>query len=72
MQDIQMNNLIPEINPEMKDIIDAMTQEQMAAKWRFAPIGDPMFVGEVGEYFTKRFKELGGMTVEISKRLGWW
>ncbi len=59
------------MNEEMKARIDRMSQEQMAAKWRFAPIGDPMFQGEVGDYFTERFKSLGGFTPEISKRVGW-
>lgn len=59
------------MNAEMKARIDSMSQEQMAAKWRFAPIGDPMFQGEAGDYFTERFKSIGGMTPAISKRLGW-
>jgi len=59
------------IDPEMEAKIDLMTQEEMCRAWRFAPPGDPMFQGETGEYFMKRFKERGGMTPEISKRLGW-
>jgi len=30
-----------------------------------------MFRGEAYEYFKKKFKEAGGMTVEISKEIGW-
>ena len=59
------------IDPKIKAKIDAMSQEELCKKWRFAPIGDPMFQGEEGEYFKKRLKEMGGMTPEISKRLGW-
>jgi len=52
--------------------IDAMDQLQMAARWRFAPVGDIIFsTPELAEHFEKRFKELGGMTPEISKKLGW-
>jgi hypothetical protein len=53
--------------------INNMTAEQMARLWRFAPAGHEYFVsGSVlNEHFKKRFKELGGMTPEISKRIGW-
>jgi hypothetical protein len=56
---------------EMKQRIDAMTREEMAHHWRFAPSGDPMFQGDTGEYFSKRFKELGGFSPAISKNIGW-
>lgn len=60
-----------EIPEELKRRIDSMTREQMAAKWRFAPVGDPLLQGEAGDYFTERFKKLGGMSPNISKRLMW-
>lgn len=56
---------------EMKQRIDAMTREEMARKWRFAPPGDPMFEGDTGEYFNKRFGQLGGFSTVISKDIGW-
>ena len=56
---------------ELKAKIDSMSRLDMARRWRFAPVGDPMFQGEVGDYFEKRFKELGGFTPEISKKIGW-
>ncbi len=56
---------------EMKKRIDNMTREEMASKWRFAPPGDPVFSGEAGEYFQKRFSELGGFSAKISKEIGW-
>lgn len=59
------------MTPEMKARIDAMSQEEMARRWRFAPVGDQMFQGEAGDYFRERFLALGGMTPEISKRMGW-
>ncbi len=56
-----------ELGKELKARIDALTQEEMARKWRYAPVGDPMFQGTAGRYFERRFKELGGFTPEISK-----
>lgn len=59
------------LSPEVKAEIDAMSRLEMASRWRFAPIGDTLFEGESGEYFDKRFKELGGFSPEISKKIGW-
>ena len=59
-----------EMTPELKAEIDNMTQEEMARHWRFDPSGSKYFMGEVGEYFSKVFKEKGGMTPAISKRIG--
>ena len=57
--------------PENKARIDAMTREQMAFHWRFAAVGDPLLQGVTGDYFSKVFGEMGGMSPEISKALGW-
>lgn len=57
-----------------KQKIDSMTHEQMARLWRFATVGQKYFDvrnSEIFNYFAKRFKELGGMTPEISKKIGW-
>jgi len=35
---------------EMKARIDEMSYVQLLTKWRHAPIGDPMFQGETGDY----------------------
>ncbi len=59
------------ISAEDKRMIDGMSQYQMARQVRFSPAGDPLMCGELGNYFMARFKELGGMTPEISKQLGW-
>lgn len=59
------------LTPELKAKIDGMTRVEMASRWRFAPIGDPLFQGESGVYFAQRFKELDGMSPEISKHIGW-
>lgn len=65
------------LTPEIKSKIDGMTYEQLLAKWRFTPIGDPMFQDESGQYFSNRMKELrsapGGNEayVAASKKIGW-
>ena len=58
------------LDDKMKTRIDGMSHEQMARAWRYAPGRDLRFQGAAGEYFTKRFKELGGMSPEISKVIG--
>lgn len=60
------------MDQKTKDKIDNLSHEEMARLWRFAPAGHKFFKeGEVHEYFKKRFAEFGGMTYEISKRIGW-
>ena len=56
-----------------EDKINNMTQFEMARLWRFAPSGHIYFDTNFPffELFETRFGELGGMTTEISKRLGW-
>jgi len=53
-----------------KEEIDAMSREEMARLWRFGSSSkcfrDPLF-----EYFQARFKELGGWSAELSKKIGW-
>lgn len=52
--------------------INNMPQVEMARLWRFAPSGHEYFDKTLPffEVFNKRFKDLGGFTPEISKRLG--
>lgn len=65
------------LTDELKAKIDAKTYEQLLDRWRNAPIGDPIFQGETGEYWGKRMKELrsqpGGDSkhVAASKSIGW-
>ena len=59
-----------ELTPERKERIDAMTQYEMCSMWRFAKTGNPMIMGETGDYFKDRlFRHFGGFTPEISKSL---
>lgn len=59
------------LTPEVKAEIDEMSHFRMAWLWRFAPVGSPYLIGEVGDYFVRRFLSLGGMTDDISKAIGW-
>lgn len=56
---------------KQKEEIDSMTQLQLCSKWRFSKPGDPIFIGETGDYFRKVMDKKGGMTPQISKQLGW-
>ncbi len=59
------------INKKLKEKIDKMSHVAMATAWRFTVVGDPLFQGEAYEYFKKKFDEAGGMTVAISREVGW-
>lgn len=53
--------------------IQTMSHEEMASFWRFASIGHPLFsrAYNLHERFEKRFREFGGMTPEVSEKIGW-
>jgi hypothetical protein len=62
------------LTPDIKERIDEMPYAQMLSCWRFAPIGDPMFQGEVGEYFRKEMLEKRNTEdnpASTSKAVGW-
>lgn len=63
------------LTPENKADIDARSYESLLHGWRYAPVGDPMFQGETGEYWGKRMAELrdapGVDHVAASKSVGW-
>lgn len=65
------------LTDELKTQIDNKTYEQLLSKWRNAPIGDPIFMDESGEYWGKRMAELrsqpGGdiRHTAASKQIGW-
>lgn len=62
-----------EPDPKIVEKINSMSQIQMASLWRFAPCGHEYFRHDLPYFdiFQKKFKELGGMTPEISKMIGW-
>jgi len=56
---------------EQKQRIDNMAHEQMARFYRFAPSSDPIIQTPLlWDMFIERFEGLGGMTPELSKRIG--
>ena len=61
---------------EMKQWIDNASYEQLLSRWRFAPVGDLMFQGEIGDYYTEVMKKKGEEVgneerVRVSKNIGW-
>ena len=61
------------MNEQTKKWIDNASYQDLIAKWRFAPIGDPMFQGETGEYYSKVMfaKKKECDHVQASKNVGW-
>ena len=65
-----------ELTKENKAYIDGLSYRSLLSHWRFAPVGDPWFQGETGEYWGTRMKELrdtpgGDVTHSLaSKSLG--
>ena len=64
------------INEETKKQIDDMEYESMLRRWRFAPLGDSMFMGEVGSYYQKvmieKRNKVGAQAhTQTSKNIGW-
>ncbi len=62
------------LTEENKKHIDSLSYEGLLRHWRFAPVGDPWFQGETGEYWSKRMKELrdrGADHIGASKSIGW-
>lgn len=65
-----------DITEETKKKIDDMNYESMLRLHRFAPSGDLMFQGRVGEYYSeimkKKREEIGNEAhVRASKNIGW-
>ena len=58
---------------QWKEKIGKMSQLEMARLFRFSPSGHPVFDSKypLFEIFNKRFESLGGMTPQISKKIGW-
>lgn len=65
-----------ELSPETKAKIDAMSYEEMLRLNRFAPCGEPLFIGVTGVYFFENMSlkkiEVGHAGhVRASKNIGW-
>lgn len=63
------------LTPDRRILIDRMDYEEMLQLWRFAGVGEPLFVGEVGAYFYRRMINLKqqdpAAAVRASKNIGW-
>jgi len=63
------------MTPETKNAIDKLSIAELLGAQRFAPIGDPRFQGEEGQYRMERLAELrsqdGTAYVRASKTIGW-
>lgn len=61
------------MDDRQKKWIDESTYEGLLHHWRFAPAGDPMFVGDTGKYYEKVMAEKReqGDPVAASKAVGW-
>ena len=63
------------MTPEQKKWIDEATTEDLLRKWRFAPVGEPMFQGDTGEYYSEVMKKKRSADpeghVRASKSIGW-
>lgn len=61
------------MNERTKRWIDAATYQDLLTKWRFASVGDPMFQGEIGEYYSKAMAEKRKTAdhIQASKNVGW-
>ena len=61
------------MNEEFLEQIKNLTQLEACRLYRFAPTGHPFFDSRLPYYnaFMTRYTELGGMTPEISKEIGW-
>ncbi len=68
-----MTEKLTEIEQKEVEIINKMSQMEMASMWRQAPSGHPYFDNSKPYYkiFKKRFDSLGGFTPAISKAIGW-
>ena len=60
---------------EMTKWIDSASYESLLSPWRFAPVGDPMFQGEIGDYYKKTLAKKRDADpdghVRASKSIGW-
>jgi len=61
---------------KQKEWIDSASYQELLGRWRMSPIGDSMFQGETGDYYTSAMKrkkaEVGhDAVVGASKAIGW-
>lgn len=64
-----------DLTPEKKAYIDSLSHYDLLRRIRFSKVGDPMFQGETGKYWMKRYAEMRDkdyeQAVRDSKDMGW-
>lgn len=63
---------MPNVHTHTIEQVNRMSHEELARLWRFGKVGEWL----TGDPVTKRaeerlFREFGGITPELSKRIGW-
>jgi hypothetical protein len=61
------------LNEQFIKFIDTSTYQELLDRWRFSPIGDLIFQGDIGDYYIKIMNEKRAKTdhVAASKAVGW-
>lgn len=64
------------LSEENKKYIDSLSYFDLLERWRNAPVGWAYFMGETGDYWAARMKELrskegNAAHVQASKTIGW-
>ncbi len=52
------------------DQVEKADREQLARWYRFLPFGDTPEAAKIQHSLTERFQKMGGMTPELSKKIG--
>jgi hypothetical protein len=64
-----------ELTEQAKKDIDNLSHYELLKRWRFAPMGDLFFQGEIGKYWGERMQQLRdrdpAQAVRDSKSIGW-
>lgn len=62
------------LTTELRHWIDSATYFQLLERWRFSPVGDPIFVGEAGDYYKRtmmmKHDKNPAEAINASKQLG--
>jgi len=64
------------MTPDQKKWIDSASYEDLLRHWRNAPSGDPLFMDDTGDYYSKVMKEKRKQAGDAahtaaSKAIGW-
>lgn len=71
MLSVNINGQVVYIKEEVKSRIDAMSRVDIARAIRYGSSSDGLFIGDNYKYLMARYEELGKISPEISKQIGW-